>query len=30
MKTFAHPGFEITKENDYGSIKIWLLSKERK
>jgi 16S rRNA (guanine966-N2)-methyltransferase len=29
-ETFAHPGFEIVKENDYGSIKVWMLIKERK
>ncbi len=29
-EAFAHPGFEIVKENDYGSIKVWMLIKERK
>lgn len=29
-ETFAHPGFEIVKENNYGSIKVWMLIKERK
>ncbi|CDZ99391.1 Ribosomal RNA small subunit methyltransferase D [Jeotgalicoccus saudimassiliensis] len=29
-ETFKHPGFEIVKEHNYGSIKVWVLIKEGK